>query len=62
MGVSMLFLTLLNGYWLDDDFIDDIWIAPQAPDIIWDDNLSEIDDWSDEDWTDEDWITNYIDA
>jgi hypothetical protein len=55
-------LTLLNGYWLDDDFIDDVWIAPQATDIIWDDNLSEIDDWSDEDLTDEDWITNCIDA
>ena len=54
---GMLSLILLNDYWLDDNFLDDVWIAPQAPDTFWDDNLSEIDD-----WTDEDWITNCIDA
>lgn len=61
MGISMLSLFLVN--WLNNNIIDDIWIAPRAPDINWDDNLSEIyDDWLDNNWTYDDWIINYIDA
>jgi hypothetical protein len=66
MGISMLSPAFLVN-WLNDNIVDDIWIAPQAPDINWDDNLSEIDDltyddWLDYNWTDADWIINIIDA
>lgn len=60
MGLSILSPVFLSDYWLDDDFPDD-WIAPQAPDIVWDDDLSDINEWIDDDWSDEDWITEHYD-